>query len=174
MTLGSPLRRGTVEDAPILAELVNYAGKGMRLCLWGSKRAEDIGAWSMRRLLRSSPFSPAQSSQRRWPASWVSWALPTVRLLEGGFLAGAVVLAGSGRPSKQRSVSLRCRLPPLWSRAWPCSLRAGSSSAGAAAHRKDQQHQVAGRCGKAKHLTPDNAKWQRATHRAVCRPSERR
>ncbi len=27
-----------------------------------------------------------------------SWALPTVLLLEGGFLAGAVVLAASGRP----------------------------------------------------------------------------
>jgi ribosomal protein S18 acetylase RimI-like enzyme len=55
MDLVLPFRRATTEDAPLLAELVNYAGEGMPLYLWsklssGGETAWDIG---VRRALRT-------------------------------------------------------------------------------------------------------------------------
>ncbi len=44
-----PLRPGTIEDAPILAELVNYAGEGMPLYLWSKMAAPGETAWEVGR-----------------------------------------------------------------------------------------------------------------------------
>lgn len=44
-----PLRPATIADAPILAELVNYAGEGMPLYLWGKMTAPGESAWDVGR-----------------------------------------------------------------------------------------------------------------------------
>lgn len=41
------LRAGVVGDAPLLAELVNYAGEGMPLYLWSKLAGEDESAWDV-------------------------------------------------------------------------------------------------------------------------------
>lgn len=44
-----PFRPGRIEDAPILAELVNYAGEGMPLYLWSKLAAPGETAWEVGR-----------------------------------------------------------------------------------------------------------------------------
>jgi len=44
-----PLRPATIADAPILAELVNYAGEGMPLYLWGKMAGSGESAWDVGR-----------------------------------------------------------------------------------------------------------------------------
>ncbi len=44
-----PLRPGRVEDAPVLAELVNYAGEGMPLYLWSKMAEPGESAWDVGR-----------------------------------------------------------------------------------------------------------------------------
>lgn len=44
-----PLRPGAIEDAPILAELVNYAGEGMPLYLWSKLAEPGESAWEIGR-----------------------------------------------------------------------------------------------------------------------------
>lgn len=44
-----PLRPGTIEDAPVLAELVNYAGEGMPLYLWSRMAEPGQSAWEVGR-----------------------------------------------------------------------------------------------------------------------------
>ena len=44
-----PLRSATIEDAPILAELVNYAGDGLPLYLWGKLAGSGETAWDIGR-----------------------------------------------------------------------------------------------------------------------------
>lgn len=46
-SLEPPFRRGRPEDAPVLAELVNEAGEGMPLHLWGGMAAEGESAWDV-------------------------------------------------------------------------------------------------------------------------------
>ena len=50
-----PLRPALIEDAPILAELVNYAGDGLPLHLWSKMAAPGENAWDVgrRRAARS-------------------------------------------------------------------------------------------------------------------------
>ena len=50
-----PFRRATVEDAPILAELVNYAGDGLPLHLWGKMAAPGESAWDVGRARAARP-----------------------------------------------------------------------------------------------------------------------
>src|SRR5262245_23536162 len=47
--LKHPLRRATIGDAPILAELVNYAGEGLPLYLWGKLAKPGETAWDVGR-----------------------------------------------------------------------------------------------------------------------------
>ncbi|HEX6094114.1 MAG TPA: hypothetical protein VFZ07_12215, partial [Dongiaceae bacterium] len=44
-----PFRPAVIEDAPILAELVNYAGEGLPLYLWGKMAAAGESAWDVGR-----------------------------------------------------------------------------------------------------------------------------
>lgn len=46
-TLPAPFRRGRPDDAPVLAELVNYAGEGLPLYLWASLAGPDESAWDV-------------------------------------------------------------------------------------------------------------------------------
>ena len=50
----SPFRPATIQDAPVLAELVNYAGEGMPLYLWGNiaEPGEDVWIVGRRRAAR--------------------------------------------------------------------------------------------------------------------------
>jgi ribosomal protein S18 acetylase RimI-like enzyme len=45
--LKPPFRQARPDDAPILAELVNYAGEGLPLHLWGGMAAEGETAWDV-------------------------------------------------------------------------------------------------------------------------------
>jgi len=45
--LEAPFRRGQPDDAPVLAELVNYAGEGMPLHLWTGMAAEGQSGWDV-------------------------------------------------------------------------------------------------------------------------------
>jgi ribosomal protein S18 acetylase RimI-like enzyme len=47
MTLDPPLRHALVEDAPVLAELINYAGEGLPLYLWGKMAEPGESAWDV-------------------------------------------------------------------------------------------------------------------------------
>lgn len=49
MTLVPPFRPATLADAPVLAELVNYAGEGLPLHLWGRMAADGESAWDVGR-----------------------------------------------------------------------------------------------------------------------------
>jgi ribosomal protein S18 acetylase RimI-like enzyme len=49
MQLEPPFRPAVIEDAPILAELVNYAGDGLPLYLWGKMAAGGETAWDVGR-----------------------------------------------------------------------------------------------------------------------------
>lgn len=49
MTLEPPFRRATIDDAPTLAELVNHAGEGLPLYLWGKMAAPGETAWDVGR-----------------------------------------------------------------------------------------------------------------------------
>ena len=49
MTHDPPLRPGTIEDAAILAELINYAGEGLPLYLWGTMAEPGETAWQVGR-----------------------------------------------------------------------------------------------------------------------------
>lgn len=42
-----PFRRATLEDAPLLVELVNYAGEGLPLYLWSKLAAPGESAWDV-------------------------------------------------------------------------------------------------------------------------------
>jgi len=47
LDLETPFRRATIEDAPILAELVNYAGEGLPLYLWSTLASPGETAWDV-------------------------------------------------------------------------------------------------------------------------------
>lgn len=47
MNLSDPFRLATPGDAPVLAELVNYAGEGMPEYLWGQMAGPGEDAWSV-------------------------------------------------------------------------------------------------------------------------------
>lgn len=49
LLLSPPFRRATIEDAPVLAALVNYAGEGLPLYLWGKMAAPGETAWDVGR-----------------------------------------------------------------------------------------------------------------------------
>jgi ribosomal protein S18 acetylase RimI-like enzyme len=49
MQLKPPFRPAVIEDAPILAELVNQAGVGLPLYLWGKMAAAGESAWDVGR-----------------------------------------------------------------------------------------------------------------------------
>src|SRR5688572_27956972 len=55
MTLDRPLRPALIEDAPILAELVNYAGDGLPLHLWSKMAAAGESAWEVGRRRAARP-----------------------------------------------------------------------------------------------------------------------
>ena len=55
MTLDPPLRHAVIEDAPVLAELVNYAGDGLPLYLWSKMAAPDESAWDVGRRRATRP-----------------------------------------------------------------------------------------------------------------------
>ena len=44
------LRPAQLADAPVLAELVNYAGEGMPLYLWEKRAADGQTGWDVGRL----------------------------------------------------------------------------------------------------------------------------
>jgi ribosomal protein S18 acetylase RimI-like enzyme len=48
-TIGPPFRQATVADAPVLAELVNFAGEGLPLYLWGRMAGPGETAWDVGR-----------------------------------------------------------------------------------------------------------------------------
>ncbi|MGI9403899.1 MAG: GNAT family N-acetyltransferase [Hyphomicrobium sp.] len=47
--LEPPFRPATIDDAPVLAELVNYAGEGLPLYLWGTLAEPSEDAWDVGR-----------------------------------------------------------------------------------------------------------------------------
>jgi ribosomal protein S18 acetylase RimI-like enzyme len=47
MTHNRTYRPATIEDAPLLAELVNYAGEGSPLYLWGQMAGPGEAAWEV-------------------------------------------------------------------------------------------------------------------------------
>jgi ribosomal protein S18 acetylase RimI-like enzyme len=47
MTVDPPFRPALIEDAPILAELVNHAGDGLPLHLWSKMAAPGESAWEV-------------------------------------------------------------------------------------------------------------------------------
>jgi ribosomal protein S18 acetylase RimI-like enzyme len=49
MNLQPPFRRATIDDAPVLAELVNDAGEGLPLYLWGKMAGPGDTAWDVGR-----------------------------------------------------------------------------------------------------------------------------
>jgi ribosomal protein S18 acetylase RimI-like enzyme len=49
MVMNFSIRPGRREDAAVLAELVNYAGEGLPLYLWGKMAGVDRDAWSIGR-----------------------------------------------------------------------------------------------------------------------------
>lgn len=49
MPIEKPFRQATIEDAAMLAELVNYAGEGMPLYLWGKMAGPGEDAWQIGR-----------------------------------------------------------------------------------------------------------------------------
>ena len=49
MTHDLPLRPGTIAEAEILAELINYAGEGLPLYLWGTMAEPGETAWQVGR-----------------------------------------------------------------------------------------------------------------------------
>lgn len=49
MPIEKPFRQATIEDAAMLAELVNYAGEGMPLYLWGKMAGPGEDAWQVGR-----------------------------------------------------------------------------------------------------------------------------
>jgi ribosomal protein S18 acetylase RimI-like enzyme len=49
MQLRPPFRFGVAADAPVLAELVNYAGEGLPLYLWGKMAEAGETAWDVGR-----------------------------------------------------------------------------------------------------------------------------
>jgi len=49
MNYAPPFRRAAIDDAPLLAELVNYAGEGLPLYLWGKMAAAGDSAWDVGR-----------------------------------------------------------------------------------------------------------------------------
>jgi ribosomal protein S18 acetylase RimI-like enzyme len=55
MDLAVPFRRATPEDAPLLVELVNYAGEGLPFYLWSKLSGPEDTAWNvgLRRALRA-------------------------------------------------------------------------------------------------------------------------
>ena len=55
MTLDPPFRPALIEDAPILAELVNYAGDGLPLHLWSRMAAPGESAWEVGRRRAARP-----------------------------------------------------------------------------------------------------------------------
>jgi ribosomal protein S18 acetylase RimI-like enzyme len=55
MTLDPPFRRALIEDAPVLAELVNYAGDGLPLHLWSKMAAPGESAWEVGRRRAARP-----------------------------------------------------------------------------------------------------------------------
>ena len=46
-TVEAPFRRGQPDDAPVLAELVNYAGEGLPLHLWSGMAADGQSGWDV-------------------------------------------------------------------------------------------------------------------------------
>lgn len=55
MTLDPPLRPARLEDAPALAELVNHAGDGLPLHLWGKMADLGESAWDVGRRRAARP-----------------------------------------------------------------------------------------------------------------------
>ena len=55
MTLDPPLRPARIEDAPVLAELVNHAGDGLPLHLWSRMAAPGESAWDVGRRRAARP-----------------------------------------------------------------------------------------------------------------------
>lgn len=55
MTLNPPLRPARIEDAPVLAELVNHAGDGLPLHLWSRMAAPGESAWDVGRRRAARP-----------------------------------------------------------------------------------------------------------------------
>ena len=55
MTLDPPFRHAVIEDAPALAELVNYAGDGLPLHLWSKMAAPGESAWDVGRQRAARP-----------------------------------------------------------------------------------------------------------------------
>lgn len=49
MQFNSPFRPGRMDDAPLLCELVNYAGEGLPLYLWSKSATPDQDAWAVGR-----------------------------------------------------------------------------------------------------------------------------
>jgi ribosomal protein S18 acetylase RimI-like enzyme len=49
MQLDSPFRPGRIDDAALLCELVNYAGEGLPLYLWGKSATPEMDAWAVGR-----------------------------------------------------------------------------------------------------------------------------
>ncbi|MDX2264908.1 MAG: GNAT family N-acetyltransferase [Hyphomicrobiales bacterium] len=49
IALDPPFRRAALEDAPALADLVNFAGEGMPLYLWGKMAEPGESAWDVGR-----------------------------------------------------------------------------------------------------------------------------
>jgi ribosomal protein S18 acetylase RimI-like enzyme len=49
LTLAQPLRRATADDAPALADLVNFAGEGLPLYLWGKMANANEDPWQIGR-----------------------------------------------------------------------------------------------------------------------------
>lgn len=91
------IRPAAKADAPILAELVNYAGEGMPLYLWGKMAAPGEDAWQIGR---------ARAERETGAFSYRN----ALVIEEGGEAAGCLI--GYGIPDRPEPVSVG--IPPMF------------------------------------------------------------
>jgi ribosomal protein S18 acetylase RimI-like enzyme len=85
--LEAPLRRATEGDAPVLAELVNMAGEGLPLYLWGKMAEGGESAWDVGR------------RRARREAGSFSYRNAVVAEVDGRVIAGLIGYALPDRPA---------------------------------------------------------------------------
>jgi hypothetical protein len=98
VNLAPPLRAATPADAPALAELINFAGEGLPLFLWGRMAEPGETAWDVGR------------RRARRDEGGFSWRNATVAEPEGGAVAACLI--GYPLPEAPEPID-PARTPPM-------------------------------------------------------------
>jgi ribosomal protein S18 acetylase RimI-like enzyme len=99
VNLAPPLRAATPGDAPALAELINFAGEGLPLFLWGRMAEPGETAWDVGR------------RRARRDEGGFSWRNATVAEPEGGAVAACLI--GYPLPEAPEPID-PARTPPMF------------------------------------------------------------